>query len=47
MLRWLIRRKLNSEENKLGVPVDYFRHVVDVSPAAIRRAALALIDCST
>jgi hypothetical protein len=37
MLRWLIHRKLNAEEKKLGVPVDYLRHVVDVSPAAFLR----------
>jgi hypothetical protein len=37
MLRWLIHRKLNAEEKKLGVPVDYLRHVVDVSPGAFLR----------
>jgi hypothetical protein len=37
MLRWLIHRKLNSEEKKLGVSVDYLRHVVDVSPGAFLR----------
>lgn len=39
MLRWLIRRKLDSEEKKLGESVDYLRHVVDVSPAAFLRFA--------
>lgn len=39
MLRWLIRRKLDSEEKKLGVSVDYLRHVVDVSPVAFVRFA--------
>jgi hypothetical protein len=37
MLRWLIRRKLDAEEKKLGESVDYLRHVVDVSPAAFLR----------
>ena len=33
MLRWLIRRKLDSEEKKLGESVDYIRQVVDISAA--------------
>jgi hypothetical protein len=37
MLRWLIHRKLSAEEKKLGVSVDYLRHVADVSPAAFLR----------
>ena len=37
MLRWLIHRKLDAEEKKLGESVDYLRHVVDVSPAAFLR----------
>jgi hypothetical protein len=37
MLRWLIRRRLDAEERKLGESVDYIRHVVDVSPAAFLR----------
>jgi hypothetical protein len=37
MLRWFIKRKLNAEEKKLGVSVDYLRHVVDVSPAMFLR----------
>jgi hypothetical protein len=37
MLRWLIKRKLNSEEKKLGESIDYIRHIVDVSPAAFLR----------
>lgn len=39
MLRWLIRRKLDAEEKKLGVSVDYLRHVVDISPVAFLRFA--------
>lgn len=39
MLRWLIRRRLDVEEKKLGESVDYLRHVVDVSPAAFLRFA--------
>ncbi len=42
MLRWLIRRKLDSEEKKLGESVDYLRHVVDISPAAFLRFASIL-----
>jgi hypothetical protein len=42
MLRWLINRKLDSEEKKLGESVDYIRHVVDVSPAAFFRFASIL-----
>ena len=42
MLRWLIRRKLDGEEKKLGESVDYLRHVVDVSPAAFLRFASIL-----
>lgn len=37
MLRWLIRRKLDSEEKKLGAPVDYLRYITDVSPGAFLR----------
>jgi hypothetical protein len=37
MLRWLIHRRLNAEEKKLGESVDYLRHMVDVSPAAFLR----------
>jgi hypothetical protein len=37
MLRWFLRRRLDAEEKKLGVSVDYLRHVVDVSPAAFLR----------
>ena len=37
MLRWLIRRKLDAEEKKLGQSIDYLRHVVDVSPTAFLR----------
>lgn len=42
MLRWLLRRRLNAEEKKLGESVDYLRHVVDVSPAAFLRFASIL-----
>jgi alkylhydroperoxidase family enzyme len=42
MLRWLIHRKLNAEEKKLGESVDYLHHVVDVSPAAFLRFASIL-----
>jgi alkylhydroperoxidase family enzyme len=42
MLRWLIHRKLNAEEKKLGESVDYIRHIVDVSPAAFLRFASIL-----
>ena len=39
MLRWFIRRKLDTEEKKLGESVDYLRHIVDVSPTAFLRFA--------
>lgn len=39
MIRSLIRRKLDSEEKKLGESMDYLRHVVDVSPGAFVRFA--------
>jgi hypothetical protein len=39
MLRWFIKRKLDSEEKKLGESVDYVRHIVDVSPGAFFRFA--------
>lgn len=39
MLRWLIRRKLDSEEKRLGESMDYLRYVVDASPAAFLRFA--------
>jgi len=42
MLRWLINRKLDSEEKKLGESVDYIRHIVDVSPGAFLRFASIL-----
>jgi alkylhydroperoxidase family enzyme len=42
MIRWLLRRKLDAEEKKLGASVDYLRHVVDVSPAAFLRFASIL-----
>jgi hypothetical protein len=42
MLRWLINRKLDSEEKKLGESVDYIRHIVDASPGAFLRFASIL-----
>ena len=39
MIRWLLHRKLDSEEKKLGESVDYLRHVLDVSPGAFFRFA--------
>lgn len=39
MIRWLIRRKLNAVEREIGVPVDYLRHMVDVSLRAFLRFA--------
>jgi hypothetical protein len=42
MLRWLLRRQLDAEEKKIGESVDYLRHVVDVSPAAMLRFAAIL-----
>lgn len=39
MLRWFFRRKLNSEEKRLGASMDYLRHIVDVSPSAFLRFA--------
>jgi alkylhydroperoxidase family enzyme len=34
MLRWLIRKRLAAAERDLGVPVDYARHILDVSLGA-------------
>lgn len=39
MLRWFFRRKLDTEEKKLGESMDYLRHIVDVSPTAFVRFA--------
>lgn len=39
MIRAFLRRKLDSEERKLGESMDYLRHVVDVSPGAFLRFA--------
>ncbi len=39
MLRWLLKRKLNAEEKKLGESLDYLRHIVDTSPTAFLRFA--------
>ena len=42
MLRWFIRRKLDAEEKKLGVSMDYLRHVAQASPTAFLRFASIL-----
>ena len=42
MLRWFFRRKLNSEEQRLGASMDYLRHIVDVSPTAFLRFAATM-----
>lgn len=34
MLRWLIGKRLNAAEKKLGVPLDYMRHILRISPRA-------------
>lgn len=39
MLRWLLRRKLDAEENRLGESMDYLRHVLDTSRVAFLRFA--------
>ncbi len=39
MIRSFLRRRLDSEEEKLGESMDYLRHVVDVSPGAFARFA--------
>ncbi len=39
MLRWLLRRKLDAEEIRLGEAMDYLRHIVDVSPMSFLRFA--------
>ncbi len=39
MLRFLLRRGLDAQEKAVGESVDYLRHVVDVSPAALLRFA--------
>jgi alkylhydroperoxidase family enzyme len=31
MLRWLINKRLNAAEKKLGVPIDYMRHIAKMS----------------
>ena len=42
MLRWILRRKLDAEEKKLGGSMDYLRHIVDTSPTAFLRFASIL-----
>ena len=39
MLRWILRRRLDAEEKKLGESVEYLRHIVEVSPIAFLRFA--------
>lgn len=39
MIRWFLRRKLDTEEKKLGESMDYLRHIVDVSPTIFFRFA--------
>ena len=39
MLRWFFKRKLDSEEKRLGESMDYLRYIVDTSPAAFIRFA--------
>ena len=39
MLRWLINKRLNAAEKKLGVPVDYLRHIARVSLPAFFKFA--------
>lgn len=39
MIRFFLRRRLDSEEKKLGESMDYLRHVLDVSPGAFLRFA--------
>ncbi len=39
MLRWFFRSRLDAEEKKLGVSMDYLRHVLEVSPSAFLRFA--------
>lgn len=34
MLRWFINRRLNAEEKKLGVPLEYARHILRASLSA-------------
>ena len=47
MLRWLIRRKLAVEEKRLGVSLDYLRHVLTVSVVAFFRfgSVMPLAEC--
>ncbi len=37
MLRWFLRKRLAAVEKRLGIPVDYARHVLDVSLGAFLR----------
>ena len=39
MLRWLINKRLDSAEKKLGGPVDYLRHIARVSLPAFFKFA--------
>ena len=42
MLRWLIRKRLAAVERDLGVPVDYVRHILDVSLGAFLRCGMVM-----
>jgi alkylhydroperoxidase family enzyme len=39
MIRWLIRKRLAAAEKQLGVPLDYVRHILDVSLGAFLKFA--------
>lgn len=39
MLRWLIGKRLDAEEERLGESVDYLRYINDRSPSAVLRFA--------
>ena len=39
MIRWLIRKRLDAAEKHLGVPIDYVRHILDVSLGAFLKFA--------
>ena len=39
MLSWLLHRKLDAEEKKLGESMEYLRYIVNVSPATFLRFA--------
>ena len=39
MLRWLINKRLDAEERKLGESMDYLRYITDQNPSAMLRFA--------